>query len=77
MNRIMGPRGTIRSHGGKTFLALLIGALANAAISTQTLAAPTTPLLAQRASIAGLPLNFERNLGQAPGEVQFLAHGPA
>jgi hypothetical protein len=77
MKRIMGARGTIRSHGGKAFLALLAGALANAAISTQTPAAETTPPLAQRASIAALPLNFERNSGQAPGEVQYLAHGPA
>src|ERR1700679_2229774 len=77
MKRIMGPRGNIRSHHGKALLALLVGALASAAISAQTPAAKTTPLLAQRVSFAGLPLNFERNLGQAPGDVQFRAHGPA
>jgi Bacterial Ig-like domain (group 3)/Beta-propeller repeat len=76
MKRILGPQGTIRSHGGKALLALLVGALANGT-SGNALAAESTPSVAQRASIAGLPLNFERNLGQAPTEVQYLAHGPA
>jgi Bacterial Ig-like domain (group 3)/Beta-propeller repeat len=76
MNSILGHQGTIRSHDGKALLVLLVGVLSNGAFSTQTLAAVTTPSLAKPASIAGLPLNFERNLGQAPGEVQFLAHGP-
>jgi hypothetical protein len=76
MKRILGPQGTIRSHGGKALLALLVGALANGA-SSNALAAEPTPSAAQRASIAGLPLNFERNLGQAPQQVQYLAHGPA
>jgi hypothetical protein len=30
-----------------------------------------------RASLLGRPLNFVANLGQAPDEVQYLAHGPA
>jgi hypothetical protein len=76
MNSILGHQGTIRSHGGKTLLVLLVGALSNGPFSAQTRAAVTTPSLAKQASIAGLPLNFERNLGQAPEEVQFLAHGP-
>jgi hypothetical protein len=76
MKRILGPQGTIRSHGGKALLALLVGALANVTSSNALAAAPTTSA-AQRASIAGLPLNFERNLGQASQQVQYLAHGPA
>jgi hypothetical protein len=76
MKRILKPQGTIRSHGGKALLALLVCALANGT-SGNALAAEPTPSAAQRASIAGLPLNFERNLGQAPEEVQYLAHGPA
>jgi hypothetical protein len=74
MKRIWGPQGTIRSHAGKVSLALLVGALAN---NGNALAAPNMPSSAQRASISGLPLNFEQNLGQAPGEVQYLAHGPS
>jgi hypothetical protein len=76
MKRILGPQGTIRSHGGKALLALLLGALANGT-SANVLAAEPTSAATQRASIAGLPLNFERNLGQAPEQVQYLAHGPA
>jgi hypothetical protein len=76
MKRILGPQGTIRSHGGRAFLALLVGALANGT-GNNALAAEPTPSTAQRASVAGLPLNFERNLGQAPQQVQYLAHGPA
>ena len=76
MKRILGPQGTIRSHGGKALLALLVGALA-IGTSNNALAVEPTPSTAQRASIAGLPLNFERNLGQAPGQIQYLAHGPA
>jgi len=76
MKRILGPQGTIRSHGGKALLALIVGALTNGT-SGNALAAEPTPSTAQRASIAGLPLNFERNLGQAPEQVQYLAHGPA
>src|SRR5580693_5159579 len=77
MTRILGSRGSIRAHGGKALLTLLVGALANGASSGNALAAETTPSMAQRASVAGVPLNFERNLGQAPEEVQYLAHGPA
>src|SRR5580693_1210890 len=77
MTRILGSRGSIRAHGGKALLTLLVGALANGASSGNALAAETTPSMAQRASLAGLPLNFERNLGQAPEEVQYLAHGPS
>jgi Bacterial Ig-like domain (group 3)/Beta-propeller repeat len=76
MTRILGPQGTIRAHGGKAVLALLVGALANGASGGNALAAPTAAS-AQRANIAALPLNFERNLGQAPQEVQYLAHGHA
>jgi hypothetical protein len=70
MKRIWGPQGTIRSHDGRAFLALLVGVLANGgnALGAQTQPSPA-------ASITGLPLNFERNLGQAPDEVQYLAHG--
>jgi hypothetical protein len=78
MKRILGPQGTFRSHGSKAFLALLMGTLAHAAHSPlQAPIAPTTSSGAQAVSVAGLPLNFERNSGQAPDEVQFLAHGPA
>ena len=77
MTRILGSRGSIRAHGGKALLTLLVGALANGASSGNALAAETTPSMAQRASLAGLPLNFERNLGQASKEVQYLAHGPS
>ena len=77
MKRILGPQGTIRSHAGKALLALLVGALANGMSSNVLAAADPTPAAAQRASIAGLPLNFEQNLGQAPQQVQYLAHGPA
>jgi hypothetical protein len=76
MKRILAPQGTIRSHCGKALLVLLAGALANGT-SGNALAAESTASAAPRASIAGLPLNFERNLGQAPQEVQYLAHGPA
>ncbi len=31
----------------------------------------------QRVSISGIPLTFETNLGRAPAEVQYLAHGPS
>ena len=77
MTRILGPQGSIRARGGKALLALLIGALANGAGSGNALATETQPSMAQRASIAGVPLNFEKNLGQSPSDVQFLAHGPA
>jgi len=77
MKRILGPRGSIRSPAGNGFLALLIAALATGSVGPPTMAAEQKPPLSPRASIAGLPLNFERNLGQAPREVQFLAHGPA
>ncbi len=76
MNSILGHQGANRSHGGKVLLVLLVGALSNGGFSARTLAAVTTPSLAKPASIAGLPLSFERNLGQAPDDVQFLAHGP-
>jgi hypothetical protein len=76
MKRILGPQGTIRSHGGKALLALFVGALANG-MSSDALAAEPTSSTAQRTSIAGLPLNFEQNLGQAPQQVQYLARGPA
>lgn len=75
MKRIFGVQGTIRWHG-KAFLLLLLGALANAALGG-TLAVEKPPTRSQRVSITGLPLNFEQNLGQAQGEVQYLAHGPA
>ena len=77
MKRILGPRGRVRSHAAKGFLTLLIAALANGSMSPPTMAAETRPALSPRASVTGLPLDFERNLGQAPREVQFLAHGPA
>ncbi len=76
MNRILRPQGKIRSQGGKAILALVAGALAYGAMGSHTLAAAPAPSANQRASIAGLPLNFEPNFGQAPNEVQFLAHGP-
>ena len=76
MNSILGHQGTIRSHGGKALLVLLVGALGNGAFGAQTPAATATASSAKPANIAGLPLNFERNLGQAPDDVQFLAHGP-
>jgi hypothetical protein len=75
MKRILGPQGTIRSHGGKALLALLVCALTNGTSSNAAAESPTAA--AQRASIAGLPLNFEQNLGQAPQQVQYLAHGAA
>ena len=77
MTRILGPQGSIRARGGKALLALVVGALANGASSGNALATETQPSMTQRSSISGVPLNFERNLGQAPSEVQFLAHGPA
>ena len=77
MTRILGPQGSIRARGGKALLALLVGALVNGASSGNALATETQPSTAQRASIAGVPLNFERNLGQAQDQVQFLAHGQA
>ncbi len=76
MKCILGPQGTIRSHGGKALLALLVCGLANGT-GGDALAAEPTPSNSQRASIAGLPLDFEQNLGQAPQQVQYLAHGPA
>ncbi len=76
MKRILGPQGTIRSHGGKALLALLVCGLANGKAG-DALAAEPTPSNSQRGSITGLPLNFERNLGQAPQQIQYLAHGPA
>ncbi len=76
MTRILGPQSSIRAHGGKALLALLIGSLANGAGSS-ALAAETKLSSAQRPSLAGRPLNFESNLGQAPTGVQFIAHGPA
>jgi Bacterial Ig-like domain (group 3)/Beta-propeller repeat len=76
MKRILAPQGTIRSHCGKALLAVFVGALANGT-SSNALAAESTASTAPRAAIAGLPLNFERNLGQAPEGVQYLAHGPA
>src|SRR6202020_2897909 len=39
-------------------------------------ASGATPQTA-RATVAGLPLNFEPNVGQARSVAQFLAHGPA
>jgi hypothetical protein len=77
MTRILGPQGSIRARGGKGLLALLVSALAIGVSSGNAAATKTSPSMASRASIAGVPLNFERNLGQAPNEVQFLAHGPA
>ena len=50
MKRILGPQGTIRSHGGNALLALLVGALANG-MSGNALAAEPTSSAAQRASI--------------------------
>ncbi len=42
-------------------------------------AAPYTPAApaAIHAAVSGIPLNFERNSGQAPEDVQYLAHGRA
>ncbi len=74
MKRILRPQGPIRSHGRKASLALLVGALASGGTA---FAAPVLPPAAPRASISGVPLNFEQNLGQAPNEVQYLAHGSA
>jgi len=74
MKRILGEQGTIRSQGGKLFLAWLVGALA---ASGHAVAAGSPSPAVPRVSISGMPLNFERNLGQAPDEVQYLAHGPS
>jgi hypothetical protein len=74
---------TFRSNGRTAYLALLAGAFASGVYGDQATAAEArtvgiakTPQTVHRQSISGLPLNFERNQGQAPGEVQFLAHGP-
>lgn len=72
MISILGLQGTNRAHGGRGLLALLVAVLANGASSSDALAVPTP----QPPRIAGLPLNFERNVGQAAGQVQYLAHGP-
>jgi hypothetical protein len=74
---------SFRSHGRTAYVALLAGALASGAYGDNAMTAEahtasatkSSPML-QPQSITGLPLNFERNLGQAPSAVQFLAHGP-
>jgi hypothetical protein len=73
---------SFRSHRRTAYLALLAGALVGGAHSERALTAEHSVARAaagrvtERPRLSGLPLNFERNQGQAPGEVQFLAHGP-
>ncbi len=62
-------------------LALLVAALAAAAALTGAaiLGAPESAVSLTRAAVAapiGIPVSFERNVGQADRDVRFLAHAP-
>jgi hypothetical protein len=76
MKGIMGREGIIRSMGGTAGLALLATLIAGAAHDARAAASGAALSKAQTA-IAGTPLNFEPNRGQAQNGVQFVARGPA
>jgi hypothetical protein len=77
MKGTTGREGIIGSKGDTAGLAVLVALLAVGAHESR--AAPGGGATAQtaQASVAGLPLNFEANVGQARSSAQFLAHGPA
>jgi hypothetical protein len=66
-----------RARGGRIALCLINTALM--LIPAICAAATPAPRSSQAASVSlsGVPLNFEANAGQAPRDVQYLAHGPA
>jgi Bacterial Ig-like domain (group 3)/Beta-propeller repeat len=53
----------------------LLGALGLASLAVQPAVAKAT-VSAARAAISGTPLNFEPNVGQAPADALYVAHGP-
>jgi len=77
MKGITGREGIIRSRGSTAGLALLAAVLASGAHDAGAATSGSAALLKSQAAIAGTPLNFEPNRGQAQNGVQFVAHGPA
>lgn len=78
MTRILEREGIKRSQGRIVNLAVLAALLASSLHDTRA-AEPARPAVAAgtRANVAGAPLNFEPNVGQAKSDAQYLAHGPA
>jgi Bacterial Ig-like domain (group 3)/Beta-propeller repeat len=72
-----GREGIIGSKGGTAGLAVLAALLAVGAHDSRAAPVGGATLKTAQASVAGLPLNFEANVGQARSGAQFLAHGPA
>jgi hypothetical protein len=75
MTRIMAREGINRLHGRVANLAVLAALLASGIHDTG--AAELGRAAGERANVAGVPLNFEPNVGQATSDAQFLARGPA
>jgi hypothetical protein len=77
MKGITEREGIIRSKGGTAGLALLAALLASGAPDAGAATSSSAALPGAPPAIAGTPLNFEPNMGQAQSGVQFVAHGPA
>jgi hypothetical protein len=76
MKGITGRQGIIGSKGGRAGLAVLAALLAVGARDSRAAPGGGATLQTAQATVAGLPLNFEANVGQAQSAAQFLAHGP-
>src|SRR5580698_10226490 len=63
-------------HPCRTLSALLLSFLLAQLVFSQTASPQHRPSIADPA-YGSAPLVFERNLGQAPGEIQFLSHSGA
>jgi hypothetical protein len=77
MKGITGREGIIGSKGGRAGLAVLAALLAVGAHDSRAAPGGGATLQTAKATVAGTPLNFEANVGQAQSAAQFLAHGPA
>jgi hypothetical protein len=77
MKGITGREGIIGSKGGRAGLAVLVALLAVGAHDSRAAPGGGATLQTAKATVAGTPLNFEANVGQAQSAAQFLAHGPA
>ena len=77
MKDITGREGIIGSEGRTVGLAVLAALLALGAHDSNAAPGGGATLQTAQARVAGLPLNFEANVGQAQSAAQFLAHGPA
>jgi len=77
MKGITEREGIYRPRAAMAYLGVLAALLASGVNDTRAAAAGGALPATAHASVAGVPLNFEPNVGQAQNGAQFLAHGPA